>query len=277
MKSMWKVCLIMVLVAAVVNVNAEILFQDTYDRADDFNLNANAPTGMSGTLASTMAYSEDFQGSGSDESIKVKENTLRMAVGPGMSSMHLDHNFTDSSIVTAGGFSVSLDMLLINASGDDLNRWGGFGLGMSQSEAASAGDPWDSDYSLRPSAVPGATSSTIVTDFYVDVAMDNKVRVWSDGAVLETIDVGDYQGTLRADFYLSDFNIGTVVTSKIYFDDSYLTTVTFDWSGTDENYIGISARANNNVNLDNLEIATIPEPATMILLGLGGLFLRYKK
>ena len=276
MKSMWKVCLMVGLLVMAVNANATVLFQDTYDRADDFDISANAPAGMSGTLASTMTYSEDFQGSGA-ESIKIKENTLRMAVAAGMSSMHLNHNFTDSSIATAGGFSVSLDVLLINASGDELNRWAGFGLGMSESEAASAGDPWDSDYALRPSATPDGTFSTIVTDFYVDVAMDNKVRLWSDGVVLETIDIGDYRGTLRADFYLSDFNQGTVVTSKIYFNDDYLTTVTFDWSGTDENYIGISARANNNVNLDNLEIATIPEPATMIFLGLGGLLLRRKK
>lgn len=272
--SMWKVCVMVALLIAAVNANATVLFSDSYDRADDTNISAS-DVGMGGTL-SPLTYSEDFEGSGVG-SIKILSNTLRVAVGVGMSSMHINQNFTNQMILDDGGFSVSLEVVQIDsATSDIINRWGGFGVGLTEAEAAAAGDLNDSETTLR-SAGDIDPTTVGVSDFYADIALDGNLRVWNNGTLLNTFNVGAPSGTITVNFLVPDFNAGSSVTAMIYYNDGFLGSESFVWDHTGANYIGVSGRASNKVILDNLEIATVPEPATLLLLGVGAALLRKRK
>lgn len=275
MKSTWKVCLMAALLLAAVNAKATVLFSDNYNRANSNDIDA-AADGMAGTV-SPLTYVESFEGSGQPTSIAIVNNQLNVAMGPGMGSLFVDRNFNDADILSAGGFSISLDVASITNADDIGNRYGGFGVGNTRDEALNAKDSFDTTTAYRPN-LARANMGYGVSDFYVDLALDKKLRVWSNGALLNTIDVGVAAGTIKADFVLSSFDAGSLVTAAVYFNGVLKDTQTFDWDFTGANYIGISGRtAAAGVFLDNLEIATIPEPATLVLLGLGMLTLRNRK
>ena len=274
MKSMWKVCLMVALVMAL-NAKGTVLFSDSYNRTNSTDINTSTD-GMDGTL-SPLAYVESFEGSGQPTSIQILNNQLNVAMGPGMSSLFVDHNFTNADILTAGGFSVSLDVVSITNADDTGNRFGGFGVGNTRDQALNAKDSFDSAVPYRPN-LARANQGIGVSDFYVDLALDQNLRLWSNGALLNTINVGAAAGTVNVDFFLSDFNAASSVTAVVYFNGVQQDTQTFVWDNTDANYIGISGRtAAAGVFLDNLEIATIPEPATLLLLGIGSVLLRKRK
>jgi hypothetical protein len=240
-----------------------VLFSDNYNRPNNTDIDASS-VGMSGTL-SPMVYMETFEGSGVNTSIQIASNQLNVAFGPQMSNLYLNHLFTDSAILAAGGFSISLDVVSINTADDTPNRYGGFGVGMTQAQAAAAGDIGTSTTTMR-----GGGAATGVADFFVDTALDNNLRIWNNGILRNTINVGSYIGTIKTEFYLSDFNAGSLVTAVVYFNGVQVDVQTFTWDNTDSNYVGISGRAPaNGVVLDNLTIAacyseraSVPYPAS---------------
>jgi len=257
------------------NALSDVLFSDNYNRPDNTDIDASS-AGMAGTLSPLM-YQENFEGSGQPTSIQILSNQLNVAVGAGMSSLYLDHNFTDSDILSVGGFSVSLDVVSITNADDPTNRFGGFGVGLTRDEAQAAQDSFDSLVPLRPNT-QRADMGIGVADFYADLALDQSLRLWSNGDRLAIIPVGTASGTLKVDFLFSDFNAGSSVTAVVYFNGIQQDVQSFTWDHTGENYVGISGRtAGAGVFLDNLEIATVPEPTTLVLLGIGGLMLRRKK
>ena len=251
---MKKLAIFLLVLGVAVQVQAgsttTILFSDSYDRADNTDIDADS-TGMAGTQA-PMTYVEAFEGSGAATSIQVLSNELDVANGVGMGSLYLDHNFTEASILSDDGFSVSLEVVSINPAGDDFaNRWGGFGVGLTAAEAAAAGDLNDSATTLR-----GGGSATGVCDFYVDIAQDQNLRMWNNGTLLNTIAIGAAAGTITVEFLVSDFNAGSSVTADVYYNGALVDTQSFTWDNTDTNYIGISGRTGGvGVLLDNLAIA----------------------
>lgn len=275
--------------------DAAVLFQDDFDRADATDIDTSS-IGMSGSLA-PLSYVEHFEGSGAASSIQVLNNRLEMANGAGMSAMYLDHNFIDAAILSDGGLKISLDIVSIPNQGDSADRFTGFGLGMSAAEAVSGGDHQDGvdgdepnpadgigDTTYRPAVSPGGNSDnpTVVTDFFVDLANDGNIYVWANGPgegnPTQTINVGSQgtTGTLSAEFSIPDFNAGSTVSAKILFNGSEVGTQSFTWSGTNENYIGFASRS-SGTDSDNLVIETIPEPASLALIGLGGLLLMRRR
>ena len=163
------------------------LFSDTYDR--DANVDIDVLTvGMGGTL-SPLDYVENFEGSGTFNSIQIIDGgILQVATGAGMSSLFLDHNFIDQAILDDSGMSISLDVVAINSvTGDGANRWGGFGVGMTYEEANNAGDIGQSALTMRN----GNNAGTIgVADFFLDLSFNDDtgsafmVRSWHNGVML---------------------------------------------------------------------------------------------
>jgi hypothetical protein len=223
---------------------AETLFSDTYTRANNTDIDA-VSDGMSGTL-SPIAYVECFEGSGVATSIQIASNQLNIAYGPGMANAYLNHNFTDAAILTAGGFSISIDIVSIAYTTTDLaNRYGGFGVGMTQAEAAAAGDITDND--ADSTTMRGGGDNVAVCDLFVDVALDNNLRIWSNGSLKQTINVGAAAGTLKVDFSVPDFNAGSLVTAAIYFNKVLQASQSFQWDNTGANYIGLSGRTPDEI------------------------------
>ena len=267
---MWKICLMVTLLVSVANAN--VLFSDSFDRPNNTNI-SDSTDGMGGTVG-PLTYIEAFEGSGNPSSIQIDNNRLNIARGVGMSSLFVDYNFTDVVIVEKGGFSVAMDVVNIFNADDELNRFGGFGVGNTYDEALAAKDSFDSPVPFRPAVHRQGIG---VSDFYVDLALDQNLRLWSNGTLLNAINVGVTSGTIKVDFLMSDFNAGSVVTAVVYFNDIQQDVQNFTWDHTDANYIGISGRtAADGVYLDNLSVAVIPEPATLLLLGLGAVVLRKK-
>lgn len=226
----------------------EAFFQDTYTRPDNYDIDAQSQ-GMSGSL-SPLTYVESFEGAGS-HSIQVVSNHLQMATGNGMGSMYLDHNFIDSSILTNGGFTMMLDILEILGGDNPQDRFGGFGIGLTAAEAASANDSM-SGVALRGMA--DGSGATALSDFYIDLAMDGVLRAWAGNTLLSASDVGIAAGRIRVDFFVPSFNAGASVTACIYFNGQQKDQVSFAWDHANQNYIGFSARATTYVKMDNLVI-----------------------
>ncbi len=233
----------------------QVLFSDNYNRPNSTDIDSST-VGMGGVLA-PMVYVEAFEGSGAATSIQIMNNQLNVAMGVGMSSLFLDYNLIDASIPAAGGFSVSIDVTGITTADDTGNRFGGFGVGHTRDEALAAKDSFDSAVPFRPN-LARANQGIGVSDFYVDLALDQNLRIWSKGALLETIGVGAATGTIRADFYVADFNAGSTVYAEVYFNGVKKSTKSFTWDHSNANYIGISGRtAAAGVFLDNLLITTL--------------------
>lgn len=249
MKPMFFVCICgMVLLAG--GVSGDVLFSDSFNRPDSTDADASS-VGMNGILA-PLVYQESYEGAGVATSIQVLSNQLNMAYGPGMANLYLGHNFIDAPIVSAGGFSVSVDVVQISSAATDLaNRFAGFGVGMTEAEAAAAKDMND-----HPTTFRGGGSAAGVCDFFVDLAMDGSLRIWSRGTLLNTVPVGVVSGTLKAVFSCSDFNAGSAVTVMIYLNGTLCDTQSITWSDTNANYIGLSGRASNTVIFDQLSIET---------------------
>lgn len=242
---------VLLMLAISLSVSADvILFSDNFNRSDNTDIDAGAPTGMGGYLM-PMIYVESFEGSGTADSIQVIGGKLQMATGNGMSSMYLDHNFVDAEILESGGFTVLLDVVQISGGDDPANRFGGFGIGLTEAEAAAANDS-GSGTALR--CMANGTGANVVSDFYIDLALDGVLRAWSGNTLLSAVNVNASQGQIRVDFLMPGFAAGQTVVARVYFNGRCQDVVSFTWDHTDQNYVGLSARATNYVRMDNLAV-----------------------
>lgn len=252
------------------------LFLDTFARPNNNDIDVS-DAGMSGSdvppLGANATYYEGFEGSGSAGSIQVQGGALRMAVGVGMSESGIEHNFIDPEIISAGGFSIEMTVQEISSDLSDIaNRYAGFGVGLSEAEAATGADVGESLPAGKVSFRGKQGGNTGVTDFFVELDLNGNVKVWSHGVLLETVPVGQTQGTLTASFALSGFGAGDQVTVDVFFNGERLdinsanansTSRTFQWNQADENYIGLSARASDYVRIDNFAIRRLPLANTL--------------
>ena len=264
------------LIPLLIPVHAAILFEDTFDRPDSRNIQA-ALDGITDNTGSALAAGTVYSQPQLDPNnaspafgaqdgnaangggAQILSNALQVAVGAGTSNAFVNHNFINADIVTAGGFSVTLD---VNGYGQSTSQQGGgFAIGMSQAEAASAKDAID----LTTPKMTGAFAGTIgnpvpanvVADFWVAVRGNNTL-VWGgrDGNVLGATGLPTKTGTIAANFRFSDFNAATTVTYEVIHDGVLRGTGTFAWSKTDSNHIGIDGRDSGSVTVDNLAVAT---------------------
>lgn len=264
----------------------EVLFQDTFDRPDSRNIDASL-VGITDNTGSSLpadgVYSQPHLDPNNDPGpedsdpanaggAQILSNELQLAVGPGTSNAYVNHNFTNASILAAGGFSVSLDV--IGFSQTSAGQGGAFAIGMTQAEAASAGDAFEgSPNDMKfTNAFPRDFADTI-SDFWVGLRGDAGAELaWGPGPVgtadpnYDVVDVASKTGTISANFQLSDFNAGSAVSYEVFYNGISQGTGTFMWSDSDANYIGIDARDGTSVTLDNFIVSTVPEPSTMVMM-----------
>ena len=145
-------CLTLVLGSS---ARADVLFSDSFGRADSRNIDASL-TGITNNTGTSLpadgVYSQPhvdpvYESTGADDGdaangggADITGGQLRLAVGPGTSNAYVNHNFVNSEILTAGGFKVSLDVT--GYAGTARQNGGAFALGMTQAEADSAGDAY---------------------------------------------------------------------------------------------------------------------------------------
>jgi hypothetical protein len=173
------------------------------------------------------------------------------------------HNFVGQDIIDAGGFSVSMKINAIEtATGQPGDRYVGFGVGLTQAEAAEGSDISGTKTFRGSQANPVGKA-----DFFIELDINRNVKVWSHGQLLDTIPVGTTNGTLTASFALKGFTPAHTVTVSVFFDGRLLdintanassTTRSFTWGGNNANYIGLSARTTKYGEIDNLAIRKLP-------------------
>ncbi|MEK7951081.1 arylsulfatase [Luteolibacter soli] len=251
------------------------LFLDTFNRANSTDIDASN-SGMSGSrtppLGTGTTWFEGFEGSGSADSIQVADNVLSMANGVGMSENGLNHNFIGQDITDAGGFSVSLRVLSINTDATDTaNRFAGFGVGLNATQAAGGNDIG----SASPPPIRGNTGNPGTADCFLELDFNGNVKLWSDGVLRATVPVGKTSGTLTASFACNSFAAGATVTVSAYFDGTRLDldsgsasmNRTFTWDEANANYLALSARASNYVQMDNFAVRKLPLSTAMSIEG----------
>jgi hypothetical protein len=256
------------------------LFADSFDRPDHRDID-NEMTGITNNTGTTFSASAVYSQPWLDPNngpptfgvqdgvatngggAQVLSNQLQLAVGQGTSNAFVNHNFTNSVITTDGGFKVSLAVGTYNQA--TAGQGGGFGVGMSLAEANSAHDAQDAAGNSLTHAF--GTVSNAISDFWVGLRGNNTLAWGSGNGTVNTATVGAKTGTISANFNFSNFSAGSPVSYEVFYDGASQGIGTFNWSGTNENYIGLDARDNTAVNLDNFLIETIlpsPKPTLVI-------------
>ncbi|MCF7816335.1 MAG: arylsulfatase [Kiritimatiellales bacterium] len=227
------------------------LFYDTFDRPDADDIDA-ARDGISGTYAGRdlePINATYFEGYGASRT-KVVTNRLRLAISSsGMSETGLMMDFNGQDIIDAGGFSVELAINEINSNTSGLSgRYVGFGVGLTQAEAAGGADIGQ----------PGNFRSD-TADCFVELDLAGHVKLSKNGVLAGDVIVGATNGTLLAAFALSSgFGAGEPVNVTVYFNGTAVITNSFAWDSTDANYLGLSAHTSGYAEMDNLIVRTLP-------------------
>jgi hypothetical protein len=240
-----------------------LLFSDSFDRTASTNLNESTD-GQSGPL-SPLTYGWQAY----NATVDIQNNTLRMdnsaSDGAQGGIVYPLHNFTDSAITDDQSFSVTVDLNFSSTGG---NRWMSVGVGQSLAELQAV------TTNLQATALPA--------DLLVGYkgTLDT-LEIYNNGVLnaAESIIGGlpDSPATMRIEYSsVTDFNSGSGVDYAVYFDDdtTAFTSGSFTWSGTDENYISLSANTVAASRFDNLEIrggstsddvtAPTPDPLTWV-------------
>ncbi len=243
------------------------LFTDHFGRPDSTDIDASS-LGMGGSrvppIGAGAAYYEGFEGTGLPDSIQILDGRLQMAVGQGgMAENGIMLNFVGQDILEAGGFSVETTITALNNTAGGLeDRYFGFGVGLTEAEAAGGGDI------AGPNSFRGSVGNPIgKADFFVELDMNGNLKAWSKGQLLESVPVGATQGTITAKFALDGFTTASAVEVTMFFNgreidlngaDPDSTTRTFSWDHDDTNYIGLSARVSEYASIDNLAVRKLP-------------------
>lgn len=274
------------------NAHAAVIFSDSFDRADNNDIDT-VTTGITNNTGTSFAASAVYNSpwidpnnlTGADTSAtngggqRVKSNVLEK-YNPGTVNMFIEHNFTNAEILAAGGFSVSLD---VNSISQATNGQGAaVAIGMSRAEALTGHDAIDGGTTAGVSPIAKFTNAfqdtpfttgTVLGDFYFAMRADKTVA-WGVGgtqpsvAAPNKVTVAAKTGTISAAFAFTSFNAGSPVNYTVYYNGVAQGNGTFTWSGTNENYIGVDARDSTLVQMDNLNISTIPEPTTFGLIAM---------
>jgi hypothetical protein len=288
-----------------VSARADILFYDSFDRANNNNIDA-VTTGITGTVGSMLSADGVYTSpwvdpnnlTGADTSAangggqRINNNRFEK-YNAGTANLFVNHNFNDAAILAAGGFSVSLDVTAVTQSG--VGQGAVIAVGMSQTEAGQGKDANDGSPGSSAPGVLVANQPTrkysnafqntnfttlnggaVLADFYFALRADGTVAwgVGGSGTVPAptSTSVGSKTGTISATFTLNSFAAGSTVNYALFYNNTPVTggTGTFTWSESDANYIGIDARdggAPPLVQMDNFIISTIPEASSFLAMG----------
>lgn len=241
------------------------LFQDTFNRPGNNDINANIPMGQRGKLTNLQWREHQLV---SDEQLtKITANRLLLANGSNMSAASIDHNFIDDIIMENGGFKVILNIAEFNASnisGDPTDTYCGFGVGLTPDEL----NRWN--VFNRAGNIRGIAERMGAADFWVGLANPNQpeLQIRSNGRILETIPVEKATGELAATFNISGFEKDNLVEVFVQYNGSTVdinsadpasNSRTFTWQASNANYIAVEGRASQNIQLDEFGIFNIPK------------------
>lgn len=235
----------------------KILFGDSFNRPDSTDLNASA-IGKYGSLGA-LSHTSRIIGSGN---VQLSAGQLLaqavLPTGTFGGLVYINHNFTEASITSGGGFSITVDLNTYSTAGS--GRYMIVGVGQSSSE------------------LDGQTTASLGTATVADLAVGFRGTTSTleirknGGSPIVTSSLPSAPAKMRIDYDFSDFNAGSTVNYSVFFNDdpTAFTSGTFTWSGANENYISLSsnlyqedlALETRNSLFDNLQIRLKQAPVT---------------
>jgi autotransporter-associated beta strand protein len=231
--------------------NAQTLFDDTYSRGGVNSAGNLTPNfiGQSGAdVGSGLTYTTFTNSANTSppNSLNIQNGTLFKSQTGQEGIWAPNYNFTDAAIVSAGGFSVSQNIIGFGSVQDN-NHYCGYGVGMSAAQVVSFNDETGTSLGPRgsPSSLAGGSGTTGVAAFYVDLDSVGDVQVFTNGILLASIAIsGDpHSGLLQTVFAATSFNVGSTVNFTVFFSGTQVTNGTFLWNSTGNNYVAGSMRA----------------------------------
>lgn len=253
------------MLSAAFAVQADILFSDSFDRADSADVNLNSAASQSGTVA-PLSYGV-FSNNTATSAVISNSKALVNVDGSGEVRLVPQYDFSDQSaaIVSAGGFEVSYTV----SSGIDyagtIHGTYASSLILSQKSivenaAAGSGNPWHG--------------------LFVKIQGNGQVGVYSQGATLLSAINGDYSNSwltgqendVRVVVESDGFATTDANSFSLYINDVLVGSNSFNWKSSNDLSIGLEA-GNYSAQFDTLQVQTVPEPATAGLLGMCGMIL----
>ena len=211
----------MLLLALAVSAYAgdwEIVFQDTFNRPDDYtDINANLPTGQSGSM---VPVDYQIERDKSWHKLGVSNNFAVFQQSNSMIGCMPDYSFDEH---TTFAVEVKADV-----TGMRHDRHVGLAIGGD----SSIGSPWDFD------------TRNVNTSYGIRIQGDGDVLIYTNGFSAGSGSVGSWPAgfnTIRVEVATADFNAGTEATVEISVNDTTATLPagadTFRWLTTDSNYV----------------------------------------
>lgn len=277
----------LVLGVGVSAANATILFQDTFDRPDNVDINAGT-AGQSGsvtvgtpTYIRPSAHTDGPPEQTFYQPAEITNGTLKLYPdtppwvatqndGSYESAVAPDYNFAGQAVLDAGGFVVELDFqnqLMISVG---MKGRGYAGTDYNNIDHGSNGEP----FSILLS--PDDDEDTVTVDtagYHLSNTSDTVASTQTWHHVRLAIQTTSFANTES-----------TNGTAQVWIDGQLTaigpngeTSRTFDWQSNQraagDNYIQLARLPANAAYVDNFTISTIPEPSSgaLALLALGGL------
>jgi hypothetical protein len=264
MKKFPNICLISLL-ALGSSQAATVLFTDSFNRADNTDINLNSAADQSGTIGA-QSYTEHTN-SATDPQI----SGGRLVLGPGTQSRAaLDYNlFGSAAAITGdGAFEVAYTV----------------NPGVSWTTGPHGG------YNFRTYLSQGsvAKSTTVTTNTFQSLALEvrgnGQVLLYSQGAT-PLFDTFASVWNTRADNSVriwvetDGFSTTSNNTASIFINDTLVGSAqAFNWKTANDVYLALEA-TNQSSSFENLSITAIPEPSSLLLLvtALGSVMLFRKR
>lgn len=265
---MKKISLILptLLLPALHLLGATILFTDSFNRADNTDINLNSAVDQSGTIGAQL-YTEHTTVGATDPQI----SGGRLLLGPvGQSRAALDYNFFGSAAAITGD--------------------GAFEVAYTVNPGVSYVGTTHGSYSFRTYLSQGsiAKSTNATANAFqglaVEVRGNGHVLVYSQGPQINTTTTASVWNTqadnsVRILVETDGFSTTSSNTASIFINDTLVgSALAFNWKTANDVYLALEA-TNQSSSFENLSITVIPEPSSLLLLvtALGGVMLFRKR
>jgi hypothetical protein len=250
------------LLVSVSALSAQItLFHDTFNRANDTDINLNSAADQSGTIGAQLY--DEFTGTGATDP---QISGGRLLLGPGtgnqpanQSRAALDYNLFGSAatITGLGAFEVAYTVNPgVSYEGPE-NGHGTYSFRTYISQAS-------------VSKALTATGSTFQS-LAVEVRGNGQVLMYSEGSQINTTTTASVWNTqadnsVRILVETNGFSTSSTNTASIFINDTLVGSArTFDWTKADDVYLALEA-TNQSSSFENLSITAVPEPSTYGML-----------